>query len=168
MFVAALKREPRAAVGFVIGPVVVVLFGGALVCCLLVLARRGPTGLRVDATGFEDTSSLNTARHVPWSDVTGWSVVDVVERTLCVTVSDPEAVIARMPSRFARRAARANRRVVGTPVTIAVANLKAGRKRSWTRSRGPAERGADSAGTPAGPTYVYKNGTALDRSESHD
>ncbi|MFC8597413.1 STM3941 family protein [Isoptericola sp. NPDC057191] len=124
IFRLALDGE-ISPVGLAVGPLAVIFFGGGFVALLAVLARRGPAGLRVDASGFDDASGPAAAGRVRWSEVTGWSVREVSgQRFLCVSVWNPEAVIDRR--RFMRHLARANQRMVGTPVTIAVNSLKGG------------------------------------------
>ncbi|GAB3103710.1 STM3941 family protein [Isoptericola nanjingensis] len=124
IFKDSLDGQP-SPVGLVVAALAVSFFGGGIVALFVIFARRCPAGLRVDALGFDDTSSLTAPGRVAWSDVTGWTVREISgQRFLCVSVSNPEAVINRR--RSTRRLARANQRMVGTPVTIAVGSLRGG------------------------------------------
>lgn len=87
------------------------------------LFRTGP-GLVVDDVGFDDSSSATAVGRVPWSDVTRVSTRKF-SGTTCVVVHvrDHEEYLSRL-GWFARRAARANVSLVGSPVVLAAGGLR--------------------------------------------
>jgi len=107
----------------VVGAVGVVTFAGFGIGWIVLVLRTGP-GLVVDDTGFSDHSSVVAVGRVLWSDVTS-----VTERSVrgtsfvVVEVREPYAYLARLGG-LARLAATANRRLVGSPVTVASVGLK--------------------------------------------
>ena len=107
----------------IVGALGVLTFAGFGAAWILTLLRAGP-GLVVDDTGFDDHSSGVAVGRVPWADVTSMSEWSAFGRSsVVVTVRDPEVYLARL-GRLARLAATANRRLVGSPVTVASSGLK--------------------------------------------
>lgn len=127
LFVHALDDDLSDR-GLVVGPLVAIGGASIIVAVLFARVRQGPAGLRVDAAGFELTGSLLSAGHIPWSDVTGWTVVEIFggHQYLCVSVIDPEEVINRQRSSLLRRYVRANERRFGTPVSIGASSFEGG------------------------------------------
>jgi hypothetical protein len=113
-----------SAITFVVGAVGLLTFTGFGIAWIVLLLRTGP-GLVVDDTGFDDRSSLGVAAgRVLWADVTSVSQRSVFTTShVVVNVRDPEAYLARL-GRLGRLAATANRRLVGSPVTVASVGLK--------------------------------------------
>jgi hypothetical protein len=109
----------------VIGGVGTAFFGVATVGWLTLLRKPGPR-LVVDAEGFTDTSSGVASGRTTWDQVTGWHLQHVQRQVnLCVTVQDPDSVLARMGP-VKRLLSRANVKLVGTPVCIGLTNLRGG------------------------------------------
>ncbi|CAM3897974.1 hypothetical protein NOZE110980_19330 [Nocardioides zeicaulis] len=78
----------------------------------------------VDDEGFDDHSSALSVGRVPWSDVVGirtWTMSG--STSVVVHVVDPVAY-ARRAAWYGRAAARANIRLVGSPVAITHAGLR--------------------------------------------
>jgi hypothetical protein len=122
--VASLAILARgSALTLVVGAVGLLTFAGFGIGWVVLLLRTGP-GLVVDDAGFDDRSSVVAVGRVLWADVTS-----VSQRTLfspsfvVVDVREQEAYLARL-GRFPRLAASANRRLVGSPVTVASLGLK--------------------------------------------
>ncbi|MDT0214196.1 STM3941 family protein [Rothia sp. ARF10] len=87
------------------------------------LLRAGP-GLVVDEEGFDDSSSATAVGRVPWADVTNVTTWGLPGSTnVVVHVRNPDDHIARL-GWFSRRAARANVRLLGTPVVLAAGGLR--------------------------------------------
>lgn len=112
-----------SALTLVVGTVGVLTFGLFGIAWIVLLLRANP-GLVVDDTGFDDRSSAVAVGRVPWSDVTSVSELRMLSTSFVVVeVREPEAYAARL-SRLARLAARANRGLVGSPVTVGSVGLK--------------------------------------------
>jgi hypothetical protein len=91
---------------------------------LIRLSMRAGPGLVVDDAGFDDRSSLVSVGRVPWRDVRSVSEANVAGSSFVVVeVSDPEVYLARL-GHIARMAARVNRHMVGSPITISSVSLK--------------------------------------------
>ena len=112
-----------SAVGFVAGLVGAVTFGVFGILWAWLGFRPGP-GLRIDDDGFDDRSSAVAVGRVPWADVTGigsWGAFG--SSSVVVAVRDPEEYVSRAPW-YARPAARAIIRLVGSSVTVASTGLR--------------------------------------------
>lgn len=109
--------------GIVVGALVGLTFGVFGVLWSALGFRSGP-GLVVDDDGFDDRSSALSVGPVPWSDVLGigvWSMSG--NPCVVVHVDDPHAYARRAPW-WGRAAARANIRLVGSPIAISHAGLR--------------------------------------------
>ncbi len=112
-----------SALTLVVGTVGVLTFGSFGIAWIVMLLRANP-GLVVDDTGFDDRSSAVAVGRVPWGDVTSVSELSIFRTSyVVVEVHEPEVYEARL-SRFARLAARANRGLVGSPVSVSSVGLK--------------------------------------------
>lgn len=117
--VIATQGPPLAIVIGVVGLVTFLGFGVTWV----VLSRRKGPGLVVDDEGFDDRSSAVAVGRVPWSDVRGlseWTASG--SSSVVVHVADPDVYLVRLPW-LARRLARVNVAMAGSPVTIASTGL---------------------------------------------
>lgn len=112
-----------SALTFVVGALGLLTFAGFGIGWTALMLRTGP-GLIVDATGFSDHSSAVAVGRVFWSDVTSVSERSVCRTSLVVvTLREPETYLARLGG-LTRLTARANRHLVGSPVTIASVGLQ--------------------------------------------
>ena len=112
-----------SAITLLVGAAGVITFTSFGLAWILLCLRAGP-GLVVDDTGFDDQSSAVAVGRVMWSDVTSGSEWGAFGSShVVVNVRNPEVYLARL-GWFARLAAAANRRLVGSPVTIASNGLK--------------------------------------------
>ena len=112
-----------SAVTLVVGAVGLLTFAGFGIGWIVLLLRAGP-GLVVDDTGFNDDSSAVAVGRVAWSDVTSVSERSLFRTSfVVVNVREPRTYVARL-GRLARLAATANRRLFGSPVTVASVGLK--------------------------------------------
>ena len=95
----------------------IVTFGSFGALWVRQLVRSGP-GLGVDDDGVDVTSSASGVGRVPWSDVTHVSTWGMPgSRNVVVHVRNPEDHVERL-GWFARRSARANVSLVGSPVVL--------------------------------------------------
>lgn len=109
--------------GVVVGVLVGIVFGVFGVLWAALGFRPGP-GLVVRDDGFDDRSSALSVGWVPWSDVHGLGTWTMSGNTCVVVhVADPVAYAARAPW-WGRAAARANIRLVGSPIAITHAGLR--------------------------------------------
>jgi hypothetical protein len=116
----ATTGHPVALAIAVLGIVTFGTFGALWVRQLF---RSGP-GLVVDDHGFDDASSAIGVGRVPWSDVTHVSTWGMPgSRNVVVHVRNPGDHLERL-GWFARRSARANISLVGSPVVLNANTLR--------------------------------------------
>jgi hypothetical protein len=119
------QRADRPLLG-VVGVLAVVTFGVALALGVAQLLRRDRTALAFDAEGFTDTSAPTAVGRVAWAETTGLRTGTLRGQPLVVVdVVDPDAVVARLGSAARRSSARANTRLVGSPVCLSARNVAA-------------------------------------------
>jgi hypothetical protein len=110
----------------VAGVLAVVTFGLFGVLGVRQLLRRDRTGLAFDDEGFTDTSAPTAVGRVAWAETTGLRTGTLRGQPLIVVdVVDPDAVVARLGSATRRASARANIRLVGSPVCLSAGNVAA-------------------------------------------
>lgn len=123
VFACLLLASTRHPVALAIAALGIVTFGTFGALWVRQLLRPGP-GLVVDEEGFDDRSSATAVGRVPWGDVmnvTTWGLPG--STNVVVHVRNPDDHIARL-GWFSRRAARANVRLLGTPVVLASTGLR--------------------------------------------
>lgn len=84
-------------------------------------------GLIVDEKGITDRSGEISAGFIPWSDIRAIKPVQVFNQSfLLFIINDPEVYINRYTNALKRKAAAANFRKYGSPVSIATNTLRYG------------------------------------------
>lgn len=112
-----------SALTLIVGAVGVLTFFGFGIGWIAALLRAGP-GLVVDATGFDDTSSVTAVGRVRWADVTAVSRLGITGTSFVVIgVRDPEIYLTCLRG-LPSLSAIANNRLFGSPVTITSVSLK--------------------------------------------
>lgn len=149
---------PQTLLFTAVGVLGVVTFGVFGTIAVRMLLRRDRTALAVDESGFTDTSSATAAGRVAWTETVGMRSVRMQRQEfLVVDVVDPQAVIDRQPTVGRRRTARANARLVGSPVCVSPKLIAAPRDEVLAafeehgRLRPGFYRGTPSAPEPQGP-----------------
>lgn len=127
LFIVATLRilAQGSAVTLLVGVAGVVTFTGSGIGWIVQSVRAGP-GLVVGDAGIDDHSSLVSVGGVlgAWVDVRSVSELSLASTSFAVVeVRAKEVYLARL-GLFARMAARANRRMVGSPDTVSSVGLK--------------------------------------------
>jgi hypothetical protein len=110
MATGALVILPVPVLGWVVGPVGVLFFGGASVWLVVLALRPGPA-IRADRDGMEDRTSLVGARRISWRESTAVRDTSTFgQPTVAVTPHDWKAVVGRQAA-WKRPLLALNRRI---------------------------------------------------------
>ena len=123
VLVCLLLASTGDPVALAIAALGIVTFGTFGVLWAWQLLRPGP-GLVLDEGGFDDRSSASAVGRVPWADVTHVTTWGLPGSTnVVVHVRNPDDVVQRL-GWLSKLAARANVRLLGTPVVLASTGLR--------------------------------------------
>jgi hypothetical protein len=122
-WIEAQRRFNSPALVHGIGIASIVFFGACGAAGINKVFDKNP-GLVLSAAGIVDNSSAVSAGLIPWSDIQGFSVLEIQkQKMLIVKLADPEKYIrAGGPMRQALN--RMNARISGSPVAISSTALK--------------------------------------------
>jgi hypothetical protein len=113
MATAGLVLLPIPVLGWVVGTVGLVFFGGACAVALLLAARPGPA-IRADAEGMEDRSSLIGIGRIAWQESTGIREMTTFgQPTVAITPRSWATVVGRQVA-WKRPLLKLNRKLIGS------------------------------------------------------
>lgn len=113
MATAALVLFPVPVLGWVVGTVGLVFFGGACVVALLFAARPGPA-IRADAEGMEDRSSLTAIGRIAWQESTGIRETTMFRQPMVAVTPRSWATVVGRQAAWKRPLLKLNRKLIGS------------------------------------------------------
>jgi hypothetical protein len=116
------KYSPEWVV--IVGIIAILFFGLAAIMLFRKFFDK-TMGLVIDNTGIFDNASGVSAGHIPWVNIIEIQKVQVVnQKFLILIVTNPEDYLNKQTNSFLRRAAEANHKMYGSPITISANGLK--------------------------------------------